>query len=514
MPTKRLPMRQLREILRLHLHSQLGVRQIHRTLRVSVGSVSKIIKQAHELQLDWLAICQLDDVKLAQQFYPKANNQLSDKLVMPDWEVVRKDLAGQNVTKHLLWEEYTQQYPNSSYSYSQYCHHFGVWLAQQKRTMRQIHKAGETLFVDYAGQTMPVICSSTGEVRYAQIFVAAMGASNYTYCEATWTQSLPDWLGSHARTFAYLGGIPKMVVPDNLKSGVSKACRYDPQTNPAYQQLAQHYGTAIVPARPYKPKDKAKAEVAVQIIERWILARLRHHTFFSLAELNACIKTLLEEVNHKPFKQLEGTRQSWFESIDQPALMPLPAVAYEYSDIKAAKVNIDYHVQYDKHHYSVPHHLVGERIEVHATSELIRIYFHGKPVASHARRHGYGMSTVATHMPTRHQKHQQWSAGRLMNWAKDLGDQVLIWVQYQLNSKAHEQQAYRVCLGLLNLAKKYPPERLNQVCGLANQQSLYRLQQIKDILASNQDKLYQPDKAISYQLPQNHENIRGPHHFH
>ena len=289
---------------------------------------------------------------------------------------------------------------------------------------------------------------------------------------------------------------------------------YDPQTNTAYQQLAQHYGTAIVPARPYKPKDKAKAEVGVQIIERWILARLRHHTFFSLAELNACIKALLRAVNHKSFKQFEGTRQSWFETIDQPALMPLPKIAYEYSDIKTVKVNIDYHVQYDQHLYSVPHHLVGEHIEVHASSALIRLYFHGKPVASHARRQGYGMSTVANHMPTRHQKHQQWDAGRLMNWAKGLGEQVLVWVQHQLKSKAHEQQAYRVCLGLLNLAKRYPPERLNHACGLANQKGLYRLQQVKDILASNQDKLYQPEQATGYQLPQHHANIRGPHHFH
>ena len=287
-----------------------------------------------------------------------------------------------------------------------------------------------------------------------------------------------------------------------------------PLCNPAYQQLAQHYGTAIVPARPYKPKDKAKAEVGVQIIERWILARLRHHTFFSLAELNACIQALLRALNHKSFKQFEGTRQSWFETIDQPALMPLPKMAYEYSDIKTVKVNIDYHVQYDQHLYSVPHHLVGEHIAVHASSALIRLYFHGKPVASYARRQGYGMRTVANHMPTRHQKHQQWDAGRLMNWAKNLGDHVLVWVQHQLNSKAHEQQAYRVCLGLLNLAKRYPPERLNHACGLANHKGLYRLQQVKDILASNQDKLDQPEQATGYQLPQHHANIRGPHHFH
>ncbi len=514
MPTKRISMRQLREILRLHLHSQLSIRAISRALRVSVGTVSKITSKANNLTLDWPAVCALDELKLAQLFYPQANNQLSTKMVMPDWATVRRELTGKNVTKHLLWEEYTQQYPNSSYSYSQYCHHFSAWLAKQQRSMRQIHKAGETLFVDYAGQTMPIINGATGEVRHAQIFVAVMGASSYTYAEATWSQSLPDWLGSHTRTFAFLGGVPQMVVPDNLKSGVTKACRYDPEANPTYQQLAQHYGTAIVPARPYKPKDKAKAEVGVQVIERWILARLRHHTFFSLAELNTCIKALLQEVNDRAFKQYDGTRLTWFESIDQPALQPLPKQPYEYTDVKAVKVNIDYHVQYDKHLYSVPHHLVGERIEVHASSELVSLFFHGKSVASHPRKHGYGMSTIPGHMPTSHQQHHQWNAGRLMNWAKGQGDEVLTWVQYQLQSKAHEQQAYRVCLGLLNLTKQYSAERLNRACGLANEQGLYRLRQIKDILLSNLDKLYQPSQPTAYQLPQDHENIRSPHHYH
>jgi len=349
MPTKRLSMRQLREILRLHLQSQLGVRHIHRSLRLSVGVVSKILNKAQELGLDWDSTQQLDEVQLAQLFYPRSNNQLSSTMVMPSWSQARTDLTGKNVTKYLLWEEYTQQHPNSSYSYSQYCYHFATWLGKQKRSMRQIHKAGDTLFVDYAGQTMPVVNGTTGEVRYAQIFVAVLGASNYTYAEATWSQSLPDWLGSHVRAFEFINGVPAIVVPDNLKSGVSKACRYDPETNPAYQQLAVHYGTAIIPARPYKPKDKSKAEVGVQIVERWILARLRHHTFFSLAELNACIAALLVEMNLRPFKQLDGTRQSWFDSIDRPALKPLPKLPYEYVAIKTVKVNIDYHIQYSKH---------------------------------------------------------------------------------------------------------------------------------------------------------------------
>ncbi len=288
MPNKRLSMRQLREILRLRLQADLSVRQIQRSLRVSVGAVSKVLSKAAELDIDWAAVEALDDVQLANRFYPKADNRQSNQFEMPNWREVHQELSRKGMTKHLLWEEYTQQYPNRSYSYPQYCHHYQVWQRKQRRSMRQTHRAGEKLFVDYAGQTVPVVSGTTGEVRFAQIFVAVMGASNYTFAEATWTQNQADWLGSHLRAFEFLGGVPELVIPDNLKSGVSKACRYDPDVNAAYQQLAAHYGTAIVPARPYKPKDKVKAEVGVQIIERCILARLRHQTFFSLAELNTC----------------------------------------------------------------------------------------------------------------------------------------------------------------------------------------------------------------------------------
>jgi hypothetical protein len=304
------------------------------------------------------------------------------------------------------------------------------------------------------------------------------------------------------------------VVPDNLKSAVTKACRYDPQINPSYQQLATHYGTALVPARPLKPKDKAKAEVGVQIIERWILARLRHHTFFSLSELNHCIKALLEEVNNKPFKQLKGTRQQWFESIDKPALLPLPRQPYQYTDIKIVKVNIDYHLQYDQHFYSVPHQLVGEKLELHAKEHLIELYFHNKRIASHARKYISGMTTVPEHMPVKHEKHHRWSAGRLMNWAKDIGDEVLLWVKTQLNQRQHEEQAYRVCLGLLSLSRSYPAERLNKACAIANKNKLYKLKNIKDILLSNQDQLLPDNQKLLPDLPQSHENIRGPKSFH
>lgn len=514
MPSKRITMRNLRELLRLRLQANLSLRQIKNSLRISLGAVQKITSKADEMDLNWAKIQGLNDQQLASVFYPTADTRASSAFELPDWVDAHRELRRKGVTKHLLWEEYTQQYPNRSYSYPQYCFLYQQWANKQKRSMRQIHKAGDKLFVDYAGQTVPIINGETGEVRLAQIFIAVLGASNYIYCDATWTQALPDWLGSHARTFDFLGGVPTLVVPDNLKSGVNKACRYDPDINASYQQLAAHYGVAIMPTRPRAPKDKAKVEVGVQIIERWILARLRHHTFFSLAELNQCIQGLLVDVNNKSFKQLKGTRQQWFNSLDKPALSPLPKQPYQYTEIKSVKVNIDYHIQYDQHLYSVPHHLVGERIELHAKAHLIELYFHHQRITSHARKYQPGTTTVAEHMPVKHAKHHQWSAGRLMNWAKDMGEDVLIWVKVQLKQKQHEQQAYRVCLGLLNLSRSYPVSRLNKACAIANRHQLYRLKQIKSILKSNQDQLVNESNEQLTLLPQTHENIRGPQSFH
>jgi transposase len=514
MATKRISMRQLREVLRLRLHAKLSLRQIRDSLKLSLGAIQKVISKADELGLNWEAIEKLNDQQLIQQFYSTPDTRQSSKFQLPDWVDLYKELKRKGTTKYLLWEEYCQQYPDRHYSYSQYCILYQRWLKKQRRSMRQTHKAGEKLFVDYAGQTVPIVSHKTGEIRTAQIFVAVLGASNYTFCEATWSQKLPDWINSHVRAFEFIGGVPTIVVPDNLKSAVTKACRYDPELNPSYQQFAAHYGTALVPARPLKPKDKAKAEVGVQIIERWILARLRHHTFFSLSELNHCIKALLEEVNNKPFKQLKGTRQQWFDSIDRPALLPLPKQIYQYTDIKTVKVNIDYHIQYGDHFYSVPHHLVGEKIELHAKEYLIELFFHNKRITSHARKYYSGMTTEPEHMPVKHEKHHQWTPGRLMNWAKDIGDEVLVWVKTVLNQRQHPEQAYRVCLGLLNLSRSYPAQRLNKACLIANKNSLYKLKHIKDILLSNQDQLVSDAKESLPTLPQDHENIRGPESFH
>ncbi len=506
-------MRKIRDILRLRLSGGLSIREISRSTKVSVGAIQKLLSRANELGLTWPLPDHLDDNGLAQLFYPGTDTSGLLRYQMPDWTDVHQELKRKGMTKLLLWEEYTRQYPNRCYSYSQFCDRYRHWRTLQKRSMRQAHKAGEKCFVDYCGPTVPIINAGTGEVRDAQVFVAVLGASNYTYAEATLTQALPDWLGSHVRMLAYFGGCTDMVVPDNLRSGVSRACRYDPDLNPSYQQWAEHYDVAVVPARPYKPKDKAKAEVGVQIVERWILARLRHHSFFSLAELNQCIRALLEDLNNRPFKQLPGCRRSAFEQLDKPALKPLPTQPYQYVAIKPVKVNIDYHVQYDLHCYSVPHQYVGEKIELHAGDTLVEAYFRRQLVATHPRRHTPGFSTNPAHMPKRHQAHQQWSPGRLKRWAGDIGPDTGAWVSGQFDRREHPEQAYRVCLGLLNLSKQYPAIRLNAACRIANRAGLERVKQVRAILKSNRDRL--PEQlSLTAELPQDHENIRGPHNFH
>ena len=513
MPAKRITMRNIREVLRLRLAANLSLRQISASTKTSLGAIQKLVARAEELSLTWPLPVELDDTALAKLFYPQADATVSDRHHVPDWACVHQELKRKGMTKQLLWEEYTEQFPNRCYSYSQFCDLYRQWSKRQKRSMRQTHKAGEKCFVDYCGQTVPIVNGSTGEIREAQIFVGVLGASNYTYAEATFSQSLPDWLGSHTRMLAFFGGCPTMIVPDNLRSGVSRACRYDRDLNPSYQQWAAHYRLAVVPARPYKPKDKSKAEVGVQIVERWILARLRRQTFFSLAELNRCIQVLLQELNARPFKQLPGNRIEAFQSLDKPALNPLPTQAYRFVDIEPVKVNIDYHVQYQQHHYSVPHHYVGETLELHASESLITIYFRQRQVASHPRAQRPGTTTEAAHMPTRHRKHQQWTPGRLKQWASKIGPETLVWVDNQLRARAHPEQAYRVCLGLLNLSREYPHERLNAACRIANQQSLTRLKQIKSLLRSQRDTL--PDQtSLNLPLPQDHDNIRGPNHFH
>ncbi len=509
-------MRKIREVLRLRLEAGLSIRQISASTKTSVGAIQKLLTRAQALEITWPLPEDLDDGRLAAMLYPGADPTSSSRYQVPDWLTVHQSLKHKGVTKQLLWEEYTAQYPNRCYSYSQYCDRFRHWQKQQRRSMRQIHKAGEKCFIDYCGPTVPIINPQTGEIRTAQVFVAVLGASNYSYAEATWSQGLQDWLMSHGRTFEFFAGVPEMIIPDNLRSGVNKACRYDPDLNPSYQQLAAHYQVAVLPARPYKPKDKAKAETSVLLVERWILARLRHQTFFSLAELNTAIAALLPALNQRPFQGRVESRQSLYDALDRPALRPLPATPYTYAEWRKARPGIDYHIEIDKRLYSVPHALVGLVLDVRLTDTALEVMHKGQRVALHPRHGKSRFVTLTEHMPKAHQAHKDWSPERFLNWAKDIGPASLQVVQGQLKDRPHPEHGYRACLGLLNLSRRYSRERLEQACARALSINSASYQSITSILKQGLDQLPLPlaeEERDLTDLPA-HTNVRGPHYYH
>ena len=507
-------MRKIREILRLRCECKLSTRQISASVRVSVGAVSKYLKLFEVSGLSWPLPDGMDDSALINRLSPDMPSRKHQGFIEPDWSELHSSLKQKGMTKQLLWEEYCEVYPHNAYSHSQFCHRYNEWCKKQKRSMRQQHKGGEKLFVDYAGLTVPIVSKETGATAPAQIFVAVLGASNYTYADASWTQGSVDFIGSQVRAFQFFGGVPEMLVPDNLRSAVTKACRYDPEINRSYQHMAEHFGCAILPTRPYKPKDKAKVEVGVQLVERWILMRLRHTTFFSLSELNWEIRRLLEELNSRPFKQLPGCRRSQFELLDRPAMAPLPRQPFEYLEFRMAKVNIDYHVQFSSHYYSVPHQLVREQVEIRGSHNTVQILYKGKPVTSHVRQYSEGgFTTKPEHMPKSHQKQQQWTPGRLLRWAQKLGPQVLKFTRQLLDDKKHQEQAYRACLGLLNLEREYGQKRLNAACDRAIKTKTggRRVSNVRSILQSGLDKVpvEQPQENDSQRVTISHENIRG-----
>src|SRR3989442_6139353 len=379
--------------------------------------------------------------------------------------------------------------------------------------MRQSHRAGEKLFLDYAGQGIPTVDRHSGEGHEAVIFSAVLGASNDTYVEAARTQSLPDWIGSDVRTFEALGGVPDVVVPDNLKAAVTRPHRYAPDLNRTYLDLASPYHVAIIPAREAGPGDKAKVEFGVQVVERWILARLRHHTFFALAEVNAAIRTLLPDLNARPFKKLPGSRQSLFAALDQPALRPLPAQSYEYAEWKRVRVNIDSHVEVDGHYYSVPYALVKQPLEVRLTAQVVEVFSHGKRVASHPRVFLKGHpSTIATHMPTAHRHYVEWTAQPAIPWAATSGEATARVVETILASRPHPQQGFRSCLGLMRLGKSYSAERLEAACRRALTLGACSYKSIESILKHGLDRTPLPATPPATAAPR-HANIRGPEYY-
>jgi transposase len=502
----------VKEVLRLTA-AGLSQRQIARSLHLSHGVVGKYQAAAQRAGLSWPLPAELDEASLAKQLCQPTTTGHCQSRAVPDYAAIHAQLKEKGVTRLVLWEEYRAAHPDDGYSYTQFCFHYQQWQSRLKLVMRQTHRAGDKLFVDYAGPTVPIVNAVTGEVREAQIFVAVLGASNYTYAEATLTQGLADWIGAHTRAFSFFDGVPALVVPDNLRSGVSKACRYEPLLNTSYFQMLAHYETAALPARPYKPRDKAKVEVAVQVVERWILARLRHRTFFSLFELNLAIRALLTALNDRPFKKLPGSRRSQFESLDQPALRPLPATPYEYAEWRKARVNIDYHVEVDKHYYSVPHSLIRQQLEVRLTATVVELLQHGRRVALHARsRVQAGYSTNPEHMPKAHRAQLEWSPGRFLSWSGEVGPHTRDLVQYLLTNKPHPEMGYRSCLGLLNLSKRFGRDRLEAACQHALTLGSPTRRSVLSLLQNGLDQLPLPTDTPS-QRSLIHENIRGPGYY-
>jgi len=453
----------------------------------------------------------LDDARLERLLYPPATPS-SVQRPLPDWSYIHQEMKRKGVTLFLLWQEYKAQHQDGL-QYSRFCTLYRKWQGKLNISMRQTHLAGEKLFVDYAGPTIPIVDRSTGEEHPAQVFIAVLGASNYTFAEATMTQSLEDWTGSHVRAFEFLGGVPKVVVPDNLKSGITKPCRYDPELNPSYAELARHYGVAVVPARVRKPKDKAKVEGGVLIVERWIMAALRNRTFFSLTEANAAIKELLTKLNNRPFQKLPGCRSSQFEALDKPALNPLPDKAWEFSRWKTVRVGIDYHVEVDGYYYSVPYQLIQQQLDARITRSTVECFHKGKRVAVHPISDGRSHVTIPEHMPKTHRDYAQWSPERFIRWGRSIGAQTAIAANVIMSRRKHPQQGFRACMGLMSMGKKYGNDRLEAACNRAIITNCVSYKSIKSILKTGLDQQALPVMQQPQQTPE-HDNIRGPGYFH
>ena len=513
MGNTRKTMRRVRQVLKLAQEAGLKQRQIARSLTMSPTTVGEYLRRAKLAGLSWPLPEGCDDAQLAARLFPPPPKLAPAQRPLPDWAEVHCERKRKGVTLALLWEEYKTNYPDGL-QYSQFCEHSRRFAKRVDLVMRQHHRAGEKLFVDYAGQTIPIVNRITGEIRDAQIFIATLGASNFTYAEATWTQTLPDWCASHVRALAYFGSCPELFVPDNLKSAVTRACHYEPLLNRTYETLAEHYGVVIIPARVRRARDKAKVENAVLLVERWILARLRNVTFFSLDELNREIQRLLEGLNNKPFQKLPGSRRSLFESLERPAMTPLPAQPYVYAEWGRVRVNIDYHIEVGRHYYSVPHALVGKQLDVRLTANTVELLHQGNRVASHRRSTHQGHHTTVTeHMPKSHREYALWTPERLVRWAEKFGTATAELVASILASRRHPQQGFRSCLGILRLGKSFGDERLEAAARRALSIDARSYRSVHSILKNGLDRQALASTEGPDREPIVHHNIRGARYY-
>lgn len=507
MPQERLPVRKIREVIRLHFEAGLSNRAVARACQVSNSTVGEYLERTQKASLSWPLPEGLGDEELWRRLYPEESNLKPAKdRPTPDWEEVHRELSKRGVTLTLLWQEYREKYPNG-YGFTQFRVYYQRWNKTHTNTMRLPHKAGEEMEVDYAGMTVPMTNPETGEISRAVVFVAVFPASSYTYVEIQPSQELPHWLGGHVRAFAFFGGIPKTICPDNLKSGVKSPNRYEPELNPSYQELAEYYHVAVLPARVKKPRDKAHVENSVQNVERWVLAPLRNRTFFSVGEANRAIVPLVQALNQREMQHLGKSRKELFEELDQPALRPLPDRPYEYAAWKTAKVNIDYHIAFEGHYYSVPYGLVRQEVRIRATETLVAIFHKGQQIAVHPRSQSQGrFSTRAEHMPSNH----KFMAGMDGDWflreAAKIGPHTTAYLSALLKSRQFPQHAYRSCLGILDLARKYSHPLMETACQILLTADLLSYRDVKTELA------HLAANASETVLPA-HENVRGSSYY-
>jgi len=513
MPAKReLTMRQIRQMLRLH-HEGVSAREIGRMLGAARSTIQDNLKRAQTAGLSWPLAPDITDGVLEERLFSSRGTKPGRRCrVEPDWPALVREMKRPGVNLLILWEEYRDTHPDG-YGYSRFCDLFREFERRLSPVMRQHHAAGDKLFVDYSGKKASIADPATGEVREAEIFVGVLGASSYTYAEATFTQALPDWTGAHVRMFRFFGGVPRLLVPDNLKSGVHKASFYDPEINRSYARMAAHYSTGILPARPYKPRDKAKVEAGVRFAQGYILGRLRHLTFFSLAECNSAIGEALERMNGQPMRRLGVSRRQLFETIERPALRPLPEADWEYAEWRRARVSLDYHVEFDGFYYSVPHALLRAEVDICAMAHTVEIFHRGQRVGAHMRRYGGPRhGTDPDHMPSSHRRYAEWSPERFRRWARSIGPETEGLVIAVLANRPHPEQGFRTCLGILRLYRGFTPQRAEAVSARAVEIGAFNCRSIASILANNLDK------AGTRQSPQqpalfDHPNIRGPRYF-
>lgn len=505
-------MRRILEALRLHHEFHRSQREIALATNVSRTAIAELLARATRAGVTWPLPEGLTESALEDILYPRPKAERGRP--EPDWNWVHQELRRQKgVTLHLLWLEHRREHPDAL-AYSQFCAHYHEIQKALNVTMRQVHAGGERTTVDYAGVPVPIIDRATGEIHPAQVFVASLDASDYIFCEATWSQQAENFIASHERAFAYFGGVTEILTPDNLKSGVTDADYYDPELNRTYADFAAHYGVAVVPTRVRKPRDKAAVENAVQQVERAILAPLRNHQFFSLAEANVAITRLREQLNHRPFQKLEGSRHSLYLKVDKPALRPLPKTPFEFARWKRLRVNLDYHVEVDHNFYSVPHHLAHKPVEVRITAQTIEVLSRGERVASHARAHGKGhYSTVTEHMPAAHQRYKERTPSRLVAEGRQIGEKTAAFMQAIAEHRRHPEQGYRAMLGVLRLGRRYDTTRMEAAADVCLQSSIYSSRGMRLVLENATDRLPTEDRKAASVAREPHANVRGKAYY-